>query len=59
MPNTVELVYHGHLGTTKNCPGYQGVLIFQIRLYDKAPFGTTTRCVAMDYAGVLICKCTD
>ena len=24
----------------KACPDYQGVLIFQVNLYDKAPFGT-------------------
>ena len=33
---TVELVYYGHLETR---PDYQGVLIFQVSLYDKAPFG--------------------
>ena len=37
------------LGPTK------GVLIFQVSLYDKAPFGTTARCP--DYAGVHIFKC--
>ena len=44
------------LGPTK-CPDYQGVLIFRVSLYDKAPFGTIARC--MDYAGVLIFKCPD
>ena len=39
---TVELVYCGHLGTNKKCPDYQGVLIFQVSLYDKAPIGTVT-----------------
>ena len=39
------------------CPDYQGVLIFQTSLYDKALFGTLTKCV--DYAGVLIFKCPD
>ena len=53
---TVELVYYGHLGT-KKCPDYQGVLIFQIALYDRTPFGTITKCV--DYAGILIFKCPD
>ena len=49
----VEPVYHGHLGANQKCPDYQGVLIFQVSLYDKAaPFGTITKCV--DYAGVLI-----
>ena len=54
---TVEPVYYGYLGTNKKCPDYQGVLIFQVSLYDKAPFGTITKCV--DYAGVLIFKCPD
>ena len=56
--NTVKPVYYGHLGTTQKCPDYQGVLIFQVSLYDKAaPFGTITKYV--DYAGVLIFKCPD
>ena len=38
--NTVEPVYYGHLGTNQRCLDYQGVLIFQVSLYDKAPFGT-------------------
>ena len=33
---TVELVYYGHPGVTHKCLDYQGVLIFQVRLYDKA-----------------------
>ena len=53
----MELVYYGHLGTSKKCPDYQDVLIFLAYLYDKAPFGTITKCV--DYAGVLIFKCPD
>ena len=52
----MEPVYYGHL-TNKKCPDYQGVLIFQVSLYDKAPFGTITKCV--DYTGVLIFKCPD
>ena len=28
------------LGPNQKCPGYQGVLIFQVSLYDKALFGT-------------------
>ena len=44
-------VYYGHLGTTHKHPVYQGVLIFQVSLYDKAPFGAITKCV--DYAGVV------
>ena len=32
-------------------------MIFQVSLYDKAPFGAVTKCV--DYAGVLIFKCPD
>ena len=51
----VEPVYYGHLGTNQSCPDYQGVLIFQVSLYDKAPFGTIARCP--DYAGVHIFKC--
>ena len=43
--HTVEPpVYYGHLGTNQKCPDYQGVLIFQVSLYDKAPFGTVTKC---------------
>ena len=53
----VEPVYYGHLGTKQRCPDYQGVLIFQVSLYDKAPFGTIARCP--DYAGVHIFKCPD
>ena len=54
----VESVYYGHLETTHKCPDYQGVLIFQFSLYDRAAsFGTITRRV--DYAGVLIFKCPD
>ena len=33
------------------------ILIFQVSLYDKAPFGTIARCP--DYAGVHIFKCPD
>ena len=32
------------------CPDYQGVLIFQVILYDEVSFGTSTKCI--DYAGV-------
>ena len=42
---TVEPVHYGHLGTNKKCPDYQGVLIFQVSLYDKASFVTITKCV--------------
>ena len=35
----------------------KSVLIIQVSLYDKAPFGTITKCV--DYTGVLIFKCPD
>ena len=31
---TVEPVYYGHLGTDQRCPDYQGVLIFQVSLYE-------------------------
>ena len=58
VPNcyTVEPVYYRHLGTNQRCPDldYQGVLIFQVSLYD---FGTIARCP--DYAGVHIFKCPD
>ena len=54
---TVEPVYYGHLGTNQRCPDYQGVLIFQVSLYDKPLFGTIARCP--DYAGVHIFKCPD
>ena len=50
-------VYYGQFGTNQKYPDCQGVLIFQVSLYDKAPFGTITKCV--DYAGVLIFKCPD
>ena len=50
--STVVPVYYGHLGTSKKFPDYQGVLIFQVILYDKVP---STKC--LDYAGVLIFKC--
>ena len=52
-----EPVYYGHLRTSQKCPDYQGVLIFQVSLYDNVSFGTTARCV--DYAGVHILKCPD
>ena len=44
-------------GTNQQCPDHQGVLIFQVSLYNKESFGTTSKCV--DYAGVLILKCPD
>ena len=47
---TVEPVYYGNLGTTRKWPIYQGVLIFQVSLYDKAPFGSITKCG--------LCKCS-
>ena len=36
---TVEPVYYRHLGTNKKCPDYQGILIVQVSLYDKAHLG--------------------
>ena len=57
MEYTVEPVYYGHLRSTHKYPDYQGVLIFQVSSYDKASFGTITKCV--DYAGVPIFKCPD
>ena len=44
ITSTVEPVYYGHFGTNQRHPDYQGVLIFQVSLYDKAPFGTIARC---------------
>ena len=49
-------MYYGYFGTTHKYPDYQGVLNFQVSLYDKATFGIITKCVS--YAGVLIFKCT-
>ena len=40
---TVEPMYYGHLGTNQKYPDNQGVLIFQVSLYDRAPFGTITK----------------
>ena len=51
MSSQTRVLWSG-LGTNQKCPDYQGVLIFQVSLYDKAPFGTITKCV--DYAGVFI-----
>ena len=48
-------MYYGHLGTNHKCPNYQGVLIFQVTLYDKAV--TITKYI--DYPGVLIFKCSN
>ena len=39
------------------CPDNQGVLVIQVTLYPKAPFGTTTKCVY--YVGVHIFKYPD
>ena len=39
---TVEPVHYGHLRTNIKCPDYQGVLIFQVSLSDKASFETIT-----------------
>ena len=52
--SSVEPVYYGHHGTGKKCPGYQGVLIFLVNLYEKVRFGTSSKC--LDYAGVHISK---
>ena len=53
----LEPVYYGQLGTSHECPDYQGVLIFQVSLHDNVSFGTTARYV--DYASVHIFKCPD
>ena len=52
--NCVHITDILEVGTNKKYPDYQGVLVFQVSLYDKAPFGTI-----VDYAGVLIFKCPD
>ena len=51
---TEENVYYGHLRTFKKCPDYQGVLIFQVSLYDKASFGTITKCQVCIFLSTLI-----
>ena len=53
--STVGPVHYEQLWTNQKSPDYQGALIFQVILYDKVPFGTSTKCV--DYAGVIILKC--
>ena len=59
----VQCVYiHAYCGTCvlwtprdqQKCPDYQGVLFFQVILYDKVQFGTKAKC--LDYAGVLVFK---
>ena len=40
--HTVESVYYGYLETSTKCPDYQGVLIFQVILYNNVPFATLT-----------------
>ena len=52
----VESMYYGHIGTIHKCPDYQVVPIIQLSLHAKAPFVTITKCVYIDYAGVLIFK---
>ena len=49
---TVGPVYYGYLETNKMCPDYQGVLIFQVVLYEKVQF---RKCP--DHAGIQIFKC--
>ena len=53
--HTVEPVYYVHLGSNKKCPDFQGVLIFQVILYEEVPFGTSAK--YLDYTGVHIFKC--
>ena len=52
----VEPMYYGHIGTTHKCPHYQVLLIIQFNLHAKAPFVTITKCISVDYAGVLILR---
>ena len=48
-------IVDGHLGTGQKFPDYQGVLIFQVIVYDKVPFETSSKYV--NYSGVYIFKC--
>ena len=50
----MEPVYYGYIGTIHKCPDYQVVLIIQFSLHAKTPFVTITKCVYVDYAGILI-----
>ena len=52
---TVEPVYYGYLETNKMCPDNQSFLIFQVVLYEKVQFRTSTKCP--DHTGVQIFKC--
>ena len=45
------------LGINHKCPNYHGVLISQVSLHDKVPFGTITKCVS--YTDVFIFKHPD
>ena len=54
---TVEPVYCGHLGTNQKLPDCKGVLIFQVRLYDKA-LSVWIMQVSL-FLSVLIFKCPD
>ena len=54
VDTTVEPVYYGQLVTSKECPDYQGVLIFQVVLYEKVPFGTSTKCQVSLFLSVQI-----
>ena len=53
-----EPMYYGCIGTIHKCPDYQVaiVVIIQSSLHAKAPFVTKTKCVYIDYTGVLIIK---
>ena len=51
----MDPVYYKHVGTNHKCPDYQGVLIIQVCLHDKASFGTIT--THSKCPGVLIFKC--
>ena len=50
--DTVELVYYGHLGTDKRCPGYQRVLISRSFYMIKCNLVLQLR-KCLDYGGVL------
>ena len=47
---TVEPVYYGYLETNKMCPDNQSFLIFQVVIYEKVQFRTSTKCP--DHTGV-------
>ena len=51
-------VYYGHLGTNGRYSGYQGDLIFQVGVYDKAEFGAITIIISVWIMQLSILKLT-